>query len=130
MLIRLISLFVLVPILDLLLLIELGKRIGSIPAVLLVIVTGFCGAILARLQGFNVLLQIVERLRRGELPGDQLADGVLILCGALFLLSPGLLTDAAGFLLLLSPPRRVIKRYLLKRLRRALEEGTFRVYRP
>lgn len=124
MLVKLSTLFILVPLVDLLLLIELGRRIGAVPAVLLVVVTGFCGVVLARLQGFAVLLKMGERLRMGQLPGEELAGGMLVLAGALLLLSPGLLTDAAGFLLLLPGPRKAVMRYLLKKLRRALDEGT------
>jgi len=121
---KLLLLFTLGPLLELYLLIELGRRVGVLPTILLVVITGFCGVLLARAQGFLVLQRIGDQLRRGEVPGDELLNGVAILIGAAFLLTPGLVSDTAGLLLLIPGSREVVKRQFRRRLKRALEDGT------
>ncbi len=126
---KLLLLFTLGPLLELYLLIVIGRQIGPLPTILIVLATGLLGVFLARAQGFLVLGQIGDSLRRGELPGEAIVDGVLVLIGSAFLLTPGLITDTAGFLLLLPGSRATVRRLVLNRLKRALEEGTLRIYR-
>jgi UPF0716 protein FxsA len=125
---KLLLLFTLFPLLELYLLIELGRRAGVAPTILLVVITGFCGVLLARAQGFQVLQRIAVNLRQGQLPGEELLDGMAILVGAAFLLTPGLISDTAGLLLLIPGSRRAAKQFLRRRLKRALEEGTLRLF--
>jgi UPF0716 protein FxsA len=125
---KLLLLFTLFPLLELYLLIELGRRVGVAPTILLVIITGFCGVLLARAQGFWVLKRITANLRQGQLPGEELLDGMAILVGAAFLLTPGLISDTAGLLLLLPGSREVAKRILRRKLKKALEEGTLQLF--
>lgn len=126
---RLLLLFTLGPLLELYLLIVIGRHIGPLPTILIVLATGLLGVFLARAQGFLVLGQISDSLRRGELPGEALVEGVLVLIGSAFLLTPGLVTDAAGFALLLPGSRASVRRFVLRRLKRALESGTLGIYR-
>lgn len=128
MFLRLLLLFTLFPLLELYLLIELGRRVGVAPTILLVVITGFCGVLLARAQGFRVLRRISEQLRQGLLPGDELHDGLAILIGAALLLTPGLISDTAGLLLLVPGSRGAVKQYFRSKLRKALEEGTLRFF--
>ncbi len=128
MFIKLLLLFTLGPLLELYLLIVIGGRVGALPTILLVVSTGFFGVLLAKAQGFLVLRRIADCLQRSELPGDALMNGVLILVGGAFLLTPGLISDTAGFLLLIPGSREVIKGYLLRKLKKALDEGTLRIF--
>jgi len=128
MLIKLLLLFTLGPLIELYLLIELGRRIGAGPAIILVLATGFFGAILAKAQGFLVLRSITQTLRDGQLPGDELIDGVLVLLGAALLLTPGLISDATGFLFLLPMTRKRVRKLLIRKLKKALDEGTLRIF--
>ncbi len=128
MFIKLLLLFTLGPLLELYLLIVIGGRVGALPTILLVVSTGFFGVLLAKAQGFLVLRQIADCLQRSELPGDALMNGVLILVGGAFLLTPGLISDTAGFLLLIPGSREIIKGYLLRKLKKALDEGTLRIF--
>jgi len=115
---RLALLFVGVPLLELFILIQLGQLVGLWPTIGLVVLTGFAGAALARLEGLRTLWNIRGELGRGHLPGNALFDGLAILVGGALLLTPGILTDLLGFSFLLPPTRR----FLLGRIRRSLEE--------
>jgi UPF0716 protein FxsA len=112
MLIKLILLFTVVPFIELTLLIEIGSHIGTLNTIIIVIVTGIIGAFMARIAGLTVFLKIQENLRQGIFPRDELFDGVLILISGAFLLTPGLLTDALGFFLLIPFGRLVVKGWL------------------
>lgn len=116
----LVLIFVGVPLAELALLIWVGGEIGVGATVALVVVTGILGASLARWQGLATLARFQRRLGAGELPHEDLIDGVLILIAGAVLLTPGLLTDAAGFLLLVPTARRALRDELLRRLERRL----------
>ena len=120
---KLILIFTLVPLTELALLIEVGRRIGTIPTVALVLATGVAGAILARFEGWRTVMAVKERLRAGSLPADELLQGALVFVGGLLLLTPGLLTDGLGFLLLLPPTRTSAARRLKAAIRRWIERG-------
>jgi len=124
---RLALLFVVVPILELLLLIEMGKWIGILPTIGLVMFTGVTGAWLARAEGLRVFLQFQREVATGKLPGQALMDGISVLVGGAFLLTPGVLTDVAGFSLLLPFTRRWIQRRVRKRLEAQIADGSVRV---
>jgi UPF0716 protein FxsA len=123
MLLKLILIFTIVPFIELSLLIELGSVIGTLPTILVVVITGVIGAFMARIAGLSVLFKIQENLRQGIFPRDELFDGVLILIGGAFLLTPGLLTDALGFFLLLPPGRSAVKKWLQEILKRRIDSG-------
>lgn len=124
---RLALLFVIVPIVELVLLIEIGQVVGLLPTLALVVLTGVAGAGLARAEGLRVLLQFQRELASGKLPGQALMDGISVLVGGAFLLTPGVLTDVVGFSLLLPPTRRVLQRWLRGRLEKQIADGTVRV---
>jgi len=107
---RLLVLFTLVPIIELFLLIKLGELVGFWPTVALVIGTGALGAFLTRLEGLRVLRQVRAEFQEGRVPTDRLLDGLLIIVAGAVLLTPGLITDAVGFFLLIPPGRRLVRR--------------------
>lgn len=118
---RLLLLFILVPLAEILLLIQIGKWVGFWPTVGLVLVTGVLGASLARDQGLQIIEQIRREFNQSSLPTDAMLEGLLVLIAGIVLLTPGVLTDLCGFLLLIPPLRRVvrdwIKRYAQKKIR-------------
>lgn len=124
---RLALLFVVVPILELVLLIQIGQVVGLLPTVALVVLTGVTGAWLARAEGVRVFFQFQQELASGRLPGQAMLDGIAVLVGGAFLLTPGVLTDLAGFSLLLPPTRRWIQRRVRERLERRIADGTIQV---
>ena len=102
-------LFVVVPLVELWVLIGIGGEIGLLNTIALIVVTGIVGATLARMQGLQTLRRFQEAAARGELPHREILDGLLILVAGAVLLTPGVLTDAFGFLLLLPPFRALIR---------------------
>lgn len=113
---KLLLLFIAVPFVELVILVKVGELIGLFPTLAIVITTGLLGAALARSQGFSTLSRIQQELRQGGFPADSLFDGVFILAGGLLLLTPGFLTDIAGFLCLIPATRRPVKRWARKKL--------------
>lgn len=128
MLLRLFLLFTLLPVIELALLIEVGQHIGTAATIALVLGTGALGAFLARSQGLSVVKRMRQDLNRGQIPAEGLVDGLLILVGGLLLVTPGILSDATGIVLVLPASRRLIKRWLRKKLERWVKQGAFRVY--
>ena len=125
---KLLLLFIVVPALELAILIQIGTYLGTLPTLALIVVTGVIGAHLARLQGLSVLTRAQEQMDRGELPAGSLADGVMILVAGALLITPGILTDLLGFALLVPKVRRVVKGYVLARVRKAVEQNRVRVH--
>ena len=121
---RLLLLFIAVPLVELVLLIEIGQRIGTLATIGLIMGTGIVGASLARQQGISTLARLRKDLDDGRLPAEPIVDGVLILIAAAVLITPGVLTDLVGFLCLVPACRQVLKRYLKGRFERAVREGT------
>ena len=116
MLLKLFLAFTIIPIIEIFLLIEIGSMFGALTAVTLVILTGFLGAFLARMQGLQTFYRIQESLREGRMPSGELLDALLIVIAGLVLLTPGFLTDSAGFLLLIPATRNFIKYWLRRQI--------------
>lgn len=124
---RLFLLFTVVPLVDLYLLLRIGGRIGGTATLALVLVTGALGAALARAEGTRVLRAWQQALAAGTVPADGVVSGVLVLVGGALLVTPGVLTDAVGLLLLLPATRRLIARLVIARVQRAIERGSIHV---
>lgn len=118
MIVKLLLLFILIPIVELFLLIEIGKMIGTLATLTVIVCTGILGAFLARRQGISVVNQIRNEIAIGRLPAAQLVDGVIILLAAAVLITPGVLTDIFGFVCLIPASRKIIKNILWRRLER------------
>ncbi len=126
----LLILFTVLPALELYVLIEVGGVIGAGNTILIIILTGVIGAYLARLQGFLTLQKIQNNVNQGQLPSEELMDGLMILVGGIVLLTPGFITDALGFLLLIPLSRNLIKLWVRKTFENMMKEGgTIHIYR-
>ena len=123
MLLKLFLLFTLVPVIELYLLIKIGVVIGPVPTIAIVIITGIAGAWLAKHQGIVVLRRLQNEMAEGRPPGNSIVDGVLVLVAGILLLTPGLLTDMCGILLLIPFTRRLIREYIKTKLKRKLDAG-------
>lgn len=107
-------LFVVIPIVEVALLLQIADQIGGWQTFGIVVVTGVVGSFMARSQGFRVWHQIRQDLRTGKMPTESLADGAMILVAGAFLITPGVLTDAFGFGLLIPAFRRLMRKLLTK----------------
>jgi UPF0716 protein FxsA len=120
---RLLALFVVVPLVELVLLIRIGQWIGVLATVALVVVTGIAGAALARREGLRTVRQIQADMKGGRFPAGRLLDGVLILVAGGLLLTPGILTDIVGFACLVPGSRNWLKNRVAARVRHMVESG-------
>lgn len=121
---KLLLLFTLLPFVELLLLIYIADQTNFLFTVGLILVTGVVGAFLARWQGVQTVAKIRRDLAEGRPPADSLVDGLLILVAGAVLLTPGILTDLFGFVLLIPPLRMLVKRYVGRRIRASLHIQT------
>lgn len=126
----LLALFIVVPLLELWMIIEVGSRIGAVYTIMSLILISVAGAALARQQGYRVIARIQSEVQSGNMPGDSLVDGAIILAGALLLLTPGFLTDIAGLLMLLPLTRIPIRSFAKRRLKKAVERRSVPVWDP
>lgn len=124
---RLLLLFVVVPAVELVLLIEIGRRIGTLATLGLIVATGALGAYLARRQGLGVLRRMRQETAAGRLPTAPVMDGIIVLIAGALLVTPGVLTDAFGFFCLIPPCRELLKRYLKAWLELAIRRGAVAV---
>lgn len=106
---RLLLLFIGVPVLELLIFLLLGSKIGITPTLAIIVITAILGAYLTKSQGLKALKKYQLALSEGRLPHEEVIDGVLILVAGAVLLTPGFLTDAIGFSLLIPPAREFFK---------------------
>lgn len=104
-----------VPLLEIYLLIQVGGVIGAFPTVLLVVGTAVLGAVLLRVQGLSALTRYRQAMERGELPGQIMLEGLVLLMGGLLLLIPGFFTDALGFICLIPLARQAMVAWLMRR---------------
>ncbi len=119
---RLLLLFTLVPTAELALLIMIGQRLGVLPTIALILASGLLGAWLARREGTRTWREFRATLQAGRLPGEALLHGLAILVGATLLITPGVVTDLLGIVLLIPPTRAAV----IRRVRRVLEERLLR----
>ncbi len=112
--------FTLIPMIELYLLIQVGTVIGGFNTIILVIISGFLGAWLARMEGINTLMRVRMNMQQGIMPTESLLDALIIFLAGMVLITPGLLTDAMGLLLLWPVTRNHFKQFL----RRKFDEWT------
>lgn len=123
----LLAAFIFLPIIELWLLFKVDAHFGLGATLLIVVMTGFIGAWLARAQGLMVTLQIQRDLSEGRMPAPRLIDGTMILIAGALLITPGLLTDSVGFLLLVPAVRSQIRGWLRYKLEQKLSDGSMNV---
>jgi UPF0716 protein FxsA len=119
----LLTLFVILPLVEILILIQVGGLIGALPTVGLVVATAAAGAWLLRQQGLVTITRLKEDLNRGVLPAETLLEGAALLAGGAMLLTPGFVTDAIGLMCLLPPTRRFMLPRLVVRIRAMSSRG-------
>jgi UPF0716 protein FxsA len=121
----LVVLFLVVPILELYVIVQVAGGIGVVNTIGLLILVSAIGAWLVKREGLGVLRRVQDQIDRGGLPHKEVLDGFLILGAGALLLTPGFLSDVVGILLLLPPVRAAIRGVVGRSLRR--RAGLFRV---
>ena len=129
MLFKLFLCFTLIPVFELYLLIKVGTVIGGFNTILLVILTGFLGAWLARLEGMNTMMKLRMNLQQGHMPAEELLDAVIIFVAGVVLITPGLITDLFGLLLLWPITRNKFKRMARKKFDEMQLQGDINITR-
>ena len=119
--------FLVVPLAELYVIIQVGQAFGALNTIVLLIVVGAAGAWLAKREGMSVWRRFQRQVQSGAVPGKEIADGVMILFAAALLMTPGFLTDLLGIALLLPPVRAVVRGILMKQAAR--RAGVIRVTR-
>lgn len=109
-LIALLALFIIVPLAELYVILKVGDAIGVLPTILLLAADSALGSMLLRAQGRAVWRRFNEAMAAGRMPHREVQEGVAVIFGAAFLITPGFLTDVVGLLLLLPPTRAVLLR--------------------
>ena len=129
MLLKLFLCFTLIPVVELYLLIKVGTVLGGINTILLVIISGFLGAWLARLEGMNTLVKLRSNLQQRLMPAEELLDAVIIFIAGVVLITPGFITDILGLLLLWPVTRNRLKRFLRKKFDELYLQGNINITR-
>ncbi len=109
--------FLVVPLVELYVLIQVGSAIGALPTVALLVLMGVVGGWLMKREGLGVIRGVQSQLRSGRVPAAEVVDGFLILFGGALMLTPGFLSDALGLALLIPPVRALVRAGLARRLR-------------
>ena len=112
----LLLLFIVVPIVEIAVLLQVGSLIGGLNTLLLIIITAVVGAALVKQQGMQNWMTMQAKLAQGQMPGVEMAGGLLIFLAGVFLITPGFVTDLVGLAFLLPPSRNAIAKSMLKRM--------------
>jgi UPF0716 protein FxsA len=114
---RLFVLFTAVSLLEIFVLVKVGGFLGALPTIALVVVTALVGSALVRSQGLQLIQQYQQRVANGEMPGQQLVEGLMLIITGVLLVTPGFVTDICGLLLLQPTIRGSIARTLLANIK-------------
>lgn len=112
--------FVAVPLAEIYALIKVGSWLGVLPTIALLLLVSALGAVLVKREGLRVLRRMQEQVMAGNMPSNELLDGVCLLLAGLLLVVPGFVTDAVGLILLLPPFRLALRAALRRRNGRKL----------
>lgn len=120
-------LFVVFPIVELIFLIKIGTLIGITSTILLILFTAIAGAYMVKTEGLGVMYRFKDNLSKGIFPEEEILDGVLVLVAGALLITPGVLTDFIGFLLVFPPSRGLIKVWIKRYIRKKIEKGDIHI---
>lgn len=127
MFLKLFSVFLIIPFIEIYLLIKIGGMIGALNTVLIILITASLGAYLAKSQGFRVLREIQEATNKGYMPGNELLHGFFVLIGSFALLTPGFLSDIIGFSMLIPQIREIYVGIAKGIIRKKMKRGQWQM---
>ncbi|WP_371186942.1 FxsA family protein [Thalassotalea maritima] len=117
-------LFVIMPIIEIMVLMNVGALIGVLPTIILVIITAWLGAGMVRQQGLATYQSVQHKLAAGQMPSDEIIAALLLLVAGVLLLTPGFITDGFGLALLWPVSRQAIVKIIQKQLLKSQQNGT------
>jgi UPF0716 protein FxsA len=121
------GLFILLPAAELFLLLKIGQLLGIYETLLIIVATGFAGAVLYRTQSWMNMRKMQQAVREGYIPDVELFDSVLIIVGALLLVTPGIITDTIGILTLLPFTRPLVRNGIKRWIKGKVQSGQIQV---
>lgn len=117
------------PVVEIIVLLLSGNLIGFWPTLFLIVATGLIGAYLAKRQGMETWKKAQEQIRYGMMPGNEIIDGICIFIGAALLLSPGLISDIMGLILVFPPTRNLLKPIVIRLIMNRMNKGKVTIIR-
>ncbi|MFJ7637537.1 FxsA family protein [Peribacillus sp. NPDC097264] len=111
------------PIIEIIVLLLSGNLIGFWPTLFLIVATGLIGAYLAKRQGMEIWKKAQGQVRQGMMPGNEIVDGICIFIGSALLLSPGLISDVLGLILVFPPTRNLLKPIVIRIMMNRMNKG-------
>ena len=125
--IRLIALFTIIPLVELVILLKFAQMTSVGMTLVVVIVTGVIGGVMAKSEGLAVWRRFLHNMQHGIMPADEMVEGILILLAGALLITPGLLTDITGFILLAPPARKVLREKIKDKIQKAIQRGAVHI---
>lgn len=116
-------LFIVTPLVEIYVLIQVGQVVGAVPTIAALVLISLAGAALVKREGLKAWSRLREALQQARLPAEEVVDGALVLLAGALLLTPGFVTDAIGLLFLLPPSRALVNRAVRSRVRFSLGLG-------
>ena len=113
---KILTIFIVVPLLEMFLLIKVGNLIGAFSTVVLVVLTASVGTMLLKHEGLATLSRLQQKIRLREIPDTELLEGIMLIVGGALLLTPGFVTDSIGLICLIPRSRRPIARWLVRKV--------------
>lgn len=113
------------PLIELMFLLFMGKNIGVMNTVWVILLAGFIGVLLAKREGVQTLKRASEQMRNGQIPGPEILDGICILIGAVLLVIPGIFSDFLAFIFLIPFTRKLMKPIVIYWLNKLISKGRF-----
>lgn len=123
----LLTIFIIIPVLEITAIMLSGNLIGIGPTLILIFLTAILGGYYARKQGLETIRKAQRQMQYGEMPGDTMIEGICIFAGAILLLLPGFFTDILGILLLLPPTRSLFKARLIKTITKRVNKRNIKI---
>lgn len=126
---KLFIIFTIIPVIELSVLIKIGSTIGVLNTIILVIFTALVGAYLVKMEGLSVITRFQNNMATGIFPAEEILDGAMILVAGALLITPGVVTDIIGFLLVFPASRQIIKRFLRGYIQKKISDSDIRIHK-
>jgi UPF0716 protein FxsA len=123
----LLLLFILIPVVEIAMLIEVGSIIGTGNTIAVILLTAIIGAYMVKLEGLGVMYRIQQNMNQGTFPAEEMINGMMILVAGALLLTPGFFTDAIGFLMVIPVTRNLIKQVTRKIIEKKISSGDIHI---